>query len=313
MVLDGYTTNPGDNPWDAVSAQGHFTVYERTAAADILSRAKDADIILTNKTPLTAQTLAALPRLKYVSVLATGYNVVDTAAARARGIDVSNVPAYSTDAVAQHTFALLLELCNSVGRHSRSVKAGDWSRCEDFCYWNAPLFELHGMALGLLGRGRIARRVAEIAAAFNMKVQMASPSFPQGSEQENLVSLNTLFTTSDVVSLHCALTSENTGIVNAARLAQMKQGAILLNTARGSLVDESALAHALRSGHLGGAGIDVMCAEPPATDNPLLQEPACIITPHIAWAAVNARQRLMQITAENIRRFLKGKPVNVIN
>lgn len=312
VVLDGHTLNPGDNPWDALAALGTLTLHERTPAIDVIARARGASIILTNKTPLPAAVIDALPDLRFIGVLATGYNVVDVAAARRRGIAVSNVPTYGTSTVAQHVFALILELCHHVGRHADSVRAGDWSTAPDFCYWKSPLLELEGRTLGLVGRGRIARRVAEIARAFGMRVLLASCSRPEGDGGE-LAPLDELFATADIVSLHCALTPASTGLVNPARLARMKPGALLINTARGALIDEPALRASLESGHLGGAALDVLSVEPPPTNHLLLSAPRCLITPHMAWSGLDARKRLMDTTVANVRAFLSGQLINVVN
>ncbi|RRJ95081.1 D-2-hydroxyacid dehydrogenase [Opitutaceae bacterium TAV4] len=313
VVLDGHTLNPdGDNPWDEIAALGPLTLHPRTQPADIIARAAAADIILTNKTPLTAATLAALPRLRFISVLATGHNIVDSAAARARGIPVANVPTYGTTTVAQHTLALILELCHHTGLHSRTVHDGEWSACPDFCYWKKPLVELDGLTLGIVGRGRIGQRVAALARAFGMRIQFASTNEPAGNNND-LVPLDALLATSDIITLHCVLTPANTRFINRATLARMKPGAFLINTGRGALIDEPALRSALDNGHLGGAALDVLDGEPPAATHPLLGAPNCIITPHMAWSGRRARQRLMQVTAANIRAFLNGTPENIVN
>jgi glycerate dehydrogenase len=314
VVLDGYTLNPGDNPWDEIAELGELTVYERTPPELVRERARDADIVLTNKTRLSAATLSELPRLKFISVLATGYDVVDVQAARGRGILVANVPEYSTHSVAQHTFALLLELCNRVGQHDAAVRAGEWQRCADFSFWLQSPRELHGLIFGIVGLGRIGRRVAEIALAFGMKVCATGPReprpLPTTIEWTNLADLAGK---ADVVSLHCPLTPENEGFVNHEFLSRMKPTAFLINTARGRLVDEHALADALRSGNIAGAAVDVIREEPMPANHPLLTAPNCIITPHMAWASLAARRRLMQTTAANIRAFLNGKPINLVS
>ncbi|HOF38943.1 MAG TPA: D-2-hydroxyacid dehydrogenase [Candidatus Hydrogenedentes bacterium] len=315
VVLDGYTLNPGDNPWDDVAALGELTVYERTPAEQIIERAKDAEIILTNKTPLSAQTLEQLPKLRFVSVLATGYNVVDVAAARTRNIPVSNVPVYGTNAVAQFVFALTLELCHHVAEHSAGVKAGEWSRSPDFCYWNTPLIELAGKRMGIVGFGRIGRRVGELAHAFGMEVLASDVQASNDPPYApfSWCSIEDLFARADFVTLHCPQTADNARFVNAALLQRMQRHAFFINTARGGLVNEADLADALHRGLIAGAAIDVVSSEPIAADNPLLTAPHCLITPHIAWAALAARQRLMRTTAENIAAFLAGAPVNVVN
>jgi glycerate dehydrogenase len=312
-VLDGYTLNPGDNSWEEVSKLGTFVCHDRTPGELIVERAKDADILLTNKTPLSADTLAKLPKLKFISVLATGYNIVDVKAARARGIAVSNVPIYGTDAVAEYVFALLLNFYRQPQFHSDLVKQGEWSKSE-WCFWRTPLTEMAGRTIGIVGFGRIGRRVGEIAAAFKMKVlandplQTNPPSYPFAWRE-----VPELFAESDVVTLHCNLTPENTGMVNKALLERMKPAAYLINTSRGPLVKDADLAEALRQGKLAGAALDVISTEPIPADNPLLKAPNITITPHIAWAALAARRRLMQITAENVAAFLTGKPINVVN
>lgn len=314
-VLDGYTLNPDDNPWDDVAALGDLTVYDRTPSDQIVERAKDADIVLTNKTPLSAQTMEELPNLKFIGVLATGYNVVDVVAARARGIPVSNVPVYGTDAVAQFVFALVLELCHHVAEHNASVQAGEWSKSADFCYWKTPLLELAGKRMGLVGFGRIGRRVGELAHAFGMEV-LAHDVQPGDAPEYAPFSwrgIDELFAEADIVSLHCPQTDENTGFVNAALLGRMQSHAFFINTARGGLVNEADLAEALNKGVLAGAAVDVVSSEPIAPDNPLLGARNILITPHIAWATLAARQRLMKTTAENVAAFLRGTPINVVN
>ena len=314
VILDGYTENPGDLSWAGFEALGQVTVYDRTPAAEILARAKGAEILLTNKTPLSAETLAALsPELRYIGVLATGYNVVDTAAARAQGVPVCNIPTYGTTAVAQFVMALLLELCHHVGDHSRSVKAGDWSRCPDFCYWNSPLIELAGKTFGVIGYGRIGRAAARLAAAFGMEV-LACDTHASGSDDTaRLVPLEELLEKSDVISLHCPLFESNRGMINRESIARMKDGVLLINTSRGPLIDEAALAEALHSGKVAGAGLDVLETEPARPENPLLAEPNCLITPHIAWAPKESRQRLMNIAVDNLSAWLAGRPQNVVN
>ena len=313
VVLDGYTTNPGDLNWEPLTALAPCTVWDRTPPGDVIARMGDAKIALTNKTVLNAETLAALPALQLISVLATGVNVVDVAAAAAQGITVCNVPAYSTPGVAQAVFALLLELTNRTGHHSASVHAGRWSAGPDFSYWDGTLVELAGLTLGIVGYGAIGSAVAAVGRAFGMRIlgnrRTAEGPIPEGGE---FVNLDRLFQESDVVTLHCPLTPQTEGLVNAARLAQMKPSAYLINTARGSLIHEADLLAALRSGGLAGAGLDVLSVEPPAPDHPLLQAPNCVITPHIAWATRAARQRLIAQSAANIAAFLAGVPVNVM-
>jgi glycerate dehydrogenase len=313
VVLDGYTLNPGDLNWDDLRSLGACTIHERTDDDETVKRSADAEILLTNKTVLSREHMVRLPKLKYIGVLATGTNVVDLAAARERGVTVTNVPAYATASVAQLTFALLLELTLRPGDHSNSVHAGDWSRSPDFCYWKYPLIEISGRTLGLVGFGNIARAVARIALAFGMNlivsVRRTSPSASNGIR---FVDLETVFRESDVLSLHCPLTPETKHLVNAERLGWMKRDSFLINTGRGPLVDESALAEALNSGRIAGAGLDVLSIEPPPADNPLFRAKNCILTPHIGWATSAARARLMQAAVENLRAFLNGKPLNVV-
>ena len=320
VVLDGYTLNPGDCPWDPVEKLGELTVYDRTEADQIVPRAAEAEILLTNKTPLTAESLAQLPKVKFIALLSTGYNVVDIAAARQRGIPVSNVPAYSTDSVAQFTFALLLEMCHHVGLHSRQVREGLWSRQKDFCFWSAPLIELAGKRMGVVGFGRIGRRVGEIAHALGMDVLAYArthtgrlPGPAPDYRPFAFAGLEEVFAQADVVSLHCPQTAENLEMVNRRLLDLMKPAAMLINTARGALVCEADLADALNSGRLAAAAADVVSHEPIRSDNPLLTARNMILTPHIAWAALDARHRLMQITAENVAAFQTGKPIHVVN
>lgn len=315
VVLDGYTENPGDLSWEGFEALGDMTVYDRTAADEILARAKGAQVLLTNKTPLNAETLAALaPELQYIGVLATGYNVVDIAAARSHGVPVCNIPTYGTAAVAQFVMALLLELCHHVGDHSRSVKAGDWSRCPDFCYWNTPLIELAGKTFGVVGYGRIGRAAAKLAAAFGMEVLACDAHASAGSDGvARMVSLEELLAASDVISLHCPLFESNREMINREAIARMKDGVLLINTSRGPLIDEQALADALHTGKVAGAGLDVLTVEPARPDNPLMKEPNCLITPHIAWAPKESRQRLMDIAVDNLKAWLAGSPQNVVN
>lgn len=315
VVLDGHTLNPGDLNWAELEALGDCAVYDRSTAAEVLPRAQEAGMVLTNKTVLTREQIHALPRLRYIGVLATGYNVVDVAAARERGIPVCNVPTYGTRSVAQHTFALLLELAHRTGHHAQTVRDGRWARSVDFCYWDYPLVELEGLTMGIVGFGRIGRAVAEVAAAFGMKV-LASDTYcaPDSAPPfVRFVELDRLFTDSDVVSLHCPLTPQTNHLVSRERLARMKPTAFLLNTSRGPLVDGTALAEALNAGRLAGAALDVLAVEPPAADHPLFSAKNCFITPHIAWATRAARSRLMQTAVANVRAFLAGQPQNVVN
>ncbi len=315
VCLDGFTLNPGDNPWDEVAALGDLTVYDRTSPDEIIKRATGADILLTNKTPITADTLAALPDVKFIAVLATGFNIVDTATARERGIPVSNVPIYGTDTVAQFAMALLLDHCHKIAHHSDRVFDGEWKRREDFCFWDSTLIELAGLTMGIVGFGRIGRRLGELAHAFGMKViaadvfQGSTPDYSPFAWRE----IEEVFAEADVVSLHCPQTADNVGFVNAALLQRMKSSAFLINTSRGPLINEADLADALNRDVIAGAAVDVVSKEPIAADNPLLQAKNLRITPHMAWGTVAARKRLMATTAENVAAFIKGEPVNVVN
>jgi len=312
-VLDGFTLNPGDLNWDELRQLGSCEIRDRTPHAEIIPRAANAEIVLTNKAPLTRETIFALPKLKYIGVLATGTNVVDLAAARERNIPVTNIPAYGSGSVAQATMALLLELTNQVGHHAQRVREGAWTNAKEWCFWDSPLVELAGLTMGIVGCGRIGTAVADVAHAMGMNLIAYSPSRKSAPAFVKFVELETLFRTSDVVSLHCPLTPQTQKLVNAERLAWMKPSAFLLNTSRGPLVDETALAAALNSGHIAGAGLDVLAVEPPPASNPLLQAKNCIITPHNAWGTRAARLRLMQIAVENVRAFLNAKPQNVVN
>lgn len=309
VVTDGYTLNPGDLDWASIEALGALTVYDRTPSGKVVERSKDAQLILTNKVVLNQTILEQLPQLKYIGVLATGYNVIDTAAAKALGITVCNVPGYGTASVAQHTIALLLELTNAVGKHHASVQAGKWQTSADWCYTEQPIMELAGKTMGIVGMGSIGKQVAQIAAALGMQVIYYNPSEKKDAPGMQ-TSLADLFRQSDVVSLHCPLTQNNTGFVNKGLLQQMKPTAFLLNTARGQLINEADLAAALKAGVPAGAALDVLSAEPPQDSNPLLNAPNCIITPHNAWVSREARARVMEVTTANIQAFLEGKPQN---
>ena len=314
VVLDGYTLNPGDNPWDEVAKLGEFVCHDRTPPDQILERSRGADILLTNKTPLSEQTIRQLPQLKFISVLATGYNIVDVKAARERGIPVANVPIYGTDAVAEYVFALLLNFFRQPQLHSDLVHQGEWARVNEWSFWRRPLAELAGHTIGIVGFGRIGRRVGEIAAAFKMNV-LANDVY-QGNPPQYSMQWRTipqLFAESDVVTLHCNLTPENTGMVNRALLRTMKKNAYLINTSRGPLVTDTDIAEALREGWIAGAALDVVTVEPMPDGNVLLSAPNLTLTPHIAWAALEARRRLTVVTAENIAAFQSGKPINVVN
>lgn len=313
VILDAYAANPGDLSWDEFAALGELTVYDRTAPEDVAARIGDAEVVFINKVRLTDDIFAACPNLKLVSILATGYNIVDLAAAKRRGITVCNVPGYSTRAVVQMTFALLLEICQQVGLHSGAVHTGRWQTCPDFCFWDRPLIELDGKTMGIVGYGAIGSAVGTVAQALGMKLLVTARHEKPVPEGARFVSLPELLAQSDVVSLHCPQTAENARMIDAGALAQMKDGAILLNTARGGLLDEQAVANALRSGKLLAAGMDVVSAEPIRADNPLLTAPNCFLTPHIAWAPLETRRRLQTISAENLRAFLAGKPQNVVN
>lgn len=317
VVLDGYTLNPGDNPWQPLAALGQLCVHERSRPDEVLERAADAQIVIVNKAELNGATLAALPRLEGVSVLATGVNCVDLAVATARGIPVCNVPSYSTASVVQHSIALLLELCHQVGRHDASVHAGDWQRSPDFSYSRSPLLELEGKLLGVVGYGAIGRGVANAARALGLRVCAARmPGRPEFATEPTPVprlALDELFRECDVISLHCPLTPETRHLVSSERLSLMKPTSLLINTARGGLIDEAALRSALDAGVLAGAALDVLSSEPPLADNPLLAAKNCVITPHIAWTSLAARQRLLATTVENVRSILAGGPIHVVN
>jgi len=314
VVLDGATLNPGDLSWAPLEALGTLKVYPRTALEEIVPRAQHAELVLTNKTPLNRETIRHLTALKYIGVLATGHNVVNVEAARKRGVVVTNVPAYGTASVAQHTFALLLELASQTGHHAHTVRQGRWSKHPDFCYWLHPMLELSGLTMGLVGYGQIGQAVAQIARGFGMNVLIHTShppkELPAGVRS---VSMDELLAGSDVVSLHCPLVPVTEKIINESALARMKPGAILINTSRGGLVDEVALLNALRSGHLGAAGLDVLTEEPPDMRNPLLRTRGCLITPHLAWGTLAARQRLMDEVVANVKAFLAGQPRNVIS
>lgn len=314
VVLDGYALNPGDLSWDGLGALGELTVHDRTPAELMPARAAGAQILIVNKVALGAAELAALPDLRFIGVQATGVNIIDLEAARQRGVVVANVPAYSAPSVAQHVFALLLELARGVGRHDERVRQGVWTRCPDFAFWETPQVELSGKVFGIVGFGDIGRNVARIAAAFGMRilVHTRTPD-PEASAEIAFVSLEELLTAADVISLHCPLSPQTEKLLSAERLALMKKTAFLINTARGPLIDEAALAAALRNGAIAGAGLDVLAKEPPPADNPLLTAPNCCITPHLAWATLAARQRLMDTVVANVRAFLGGAPQNRVN
>lgn len=314
VVLDGYAANPGDLSWEGLEALGQCVVYPRTSANELLERAADAEILLTNKVIINKEAMEALPQLKYIGVLATGYNVVDVEAARERGIVVTNIPAYSTPSVAQMVFAHILNITQRVGHYADEARQGIWTDCQDFSYSNTPLWELQGKKIGIVGLGNTGYNTARIAIGFGMKVYAyTSKSRLQLPPEIRKVELNELFATCDIVSLHCPLTADTHHLVNESRLKLMKPTAILINTGRGPLVDEQALADALNNDTIYAAGVDVLSTEPPTADNPLLSAKNCFITPHIAWATKEARQRLLQIACDNVEQFIKNKPINVVS
>ncbi|MEL7647848.1 MAG: D-2-hydroxyacid dehydrogenase [Sedimentibacter sp.] len=315
VVLDGYTLNPGDLSWDRIMELGVVTVYDRTPEELTAERIGDAEIVLTNKSPVTRETMEKCSNLKFISVLATGYNIVDTAAAKERGIVVSNIPTYGTSSVGQFTIALLLEICHHIGEHSISVKNGDWTNSKDWCYWNYPLMELDGKTMGIIGYGKIGQKTGQIAQAMGMKI-LANASHPNPElENENVkyTDLDTLMENSDVIVLHCPLTTKTQGIINKDNINKMKDGVIIINDSRGPLIVEEDLRDALNSGKVAAAACDVVSTEPIRSDNPLLQARNMIITPHIAWAPIEARKRLMEYTYGNIEKFVEGNPINVVN
>ncbi|HOR85925.1 MAG TPA: D-2-hydroxyacid dehydrogenase [Bacillota bacterium] len=314
VVLDGYTLNPGDLSWEGIEGLGELKVYDRTPEDKVLERIIDADAVFTNKTPVSKDTIAACPKLKYIGVLATGYNIVDVEAARERNIPVSNIPVYGTAAVAQMVFALLLEICHHTAAHSDAVHKGDWANNPDWCFWNYPLIELAGKTMGVIGLGRIGQNTARIAAAFGMKVLAYDEHESDlGRKYAEYVSLDELLEQSDVIALHCPLFPSTQGIINKNSIAKMKNGVIIINNSRGPLIVEQDLTDALNSGKVYAAGIDVVSTEPIREDNPLLQAKNCFITPHISWAPKESRERLMNIATENLKSFIDGKPANIVN
>lgn len=313
IILDGFTANPGDLEWKRLESLGNLTVFDRTSPGQVILRCHGAEIVFTNKTPMTAETLRQLPDLKFIGVLATGYNVVDVDCASKLGITVCNVPSYSTMSVAQNVFALILDITNSVAHYTSEVKAGKWSACEDFCYTDTPLMELAGKRLGIIGFGNIGKQVASIGMAFGMTVAAYTSKSQETIGPVIKADLDTLFATSDIISLHCPLTDETRHLINSERLAMMKPTSILINTGRGPLVDEEALANALKNHQIAAAGVDVLTDEPPQKDNPLLAAPNIRITPHISWATFEARKRLLDISVQNLECFLSGSPQNVVN
>ncbi|MBW9169594.1 D-2-hydroxyacid dehydrogenase [Clostridium estertheticum] len=314
VVLDGFTLNPGDLSWKEFEKLGELKVYDRTSLDEIVDRAYDCEIILTNKTPLSMDTLKKLPKIKYIGVLATGYNVVDVKAAKEMGIIVTNTPAYGTNSVAQFVFALLLEICHHVGEHNEVVRKGAWTNSKDFCFWNYPMIELAGKTMGIIGMGRIGVVTSTIAQAFGMNVLAYNPSKKESliSDTFKYVELDQLYEGADVISLHCPLFEETKGIINKDSIKKMKDGVIIINTSRGPLIVEEDLAHALNSGKVAGVGLDVMSVEPVQMDNPLMRAKNCLITPHIAWAPKESRERLMNIAVDNLAQFVKGRPINIV-
>lgn len=314
VVLDGYGLNPGDLSWDEMGQLGELVVYDRTTPEEVIGRAADADVILTNKVALKSKEMDALPKLKYIGVLATGYNIIDTDYAKSKGIIVTNIPAYSTDSVAQMTFAHILNITNRIEHYADQTRKGQWSRSKDFCYWDTSLVELAGKTIGIVGLGAIGLKVARVALEFGMDVfaftSKNAADLPEGIRKTTLEGLLAI---SDVLTLHCPLNNETRKMINAESLSKMKKGAILINTGRGPLVDEQAVADALESGQLGAYGTDVMSAEPPAIDNPILKAPNAYVTPHVAWATFEARTRLMGIAVNNVKTFIEGNPVHIVN
>lgn len=315
VILDAYTTNPGDLSWDWLNQYGETEIFDRTPCDKITERVKDADVVITNKTPLTAETIDKMEKCRFIALLSTGYNIVDWEYAAKKGIPVSNIPTYSTMAVAQLVFAFISELCNGVGLHSADVRNGGWSSCPDFCYWKQPLTELCGKTIGIIGFGKIGQAVADIAGAYKMNILAVSGHETDQSDRKNFkwASLDGLLRNSDIITLHCPLTEQTTGMVNAEFLSKCKPSAFVINTSRGPVVDEKALADALNSGRIAGAAVDVLSTEPPRSDNPLLSAKNCYITPHIAWAGYETRQRLMGVLQENFKAFFDGKPINTVN
>ncbi len=315
VVLDGYTLNPGDLSWEGFESLGNFVCYDRTAPQDTVSRIDGAEAVITNKTLITKEILELCPSVKYIGVLATGFNVVDTSAAAEKGIPVCNIPTYGTDAVSQFVFGHLMNICHHVQTHSETVKNGDWTNCKDFCYWNFPLIELARKTMGIIGFGRIGQAVAKIAQGFGMHV-LAYDAYPNKeleTETMKYADLDEVLSTSDVISLHCPLFESTQGMINKNSIAKMKDGVIIINTSRGPLIVEEDLADALNNGKVAAAGVDVVSTEPINADNPLLTVKNCYITPHIAWAPLEARKRLMDIAVDNLKSFIDGNTVNAVN
>ena len=314
VILDGYTENPGDLSWDCISDLTDLTVFDKTPEELVIERAKDAEILIVNKVKLTEEVIAQLPKLKFVGTLATGFNQIDGVALRKRNIPLSNIPSYSTNAVAQMVFAYILESVNRVSEYTASVKNGDWENCKDFCYWNKPLFELDGKALGIIGFGKIGRRVSELAKAFGMKVMVYTPSGKKDDAPDvEFTDMDTVLKNADFITVHCPLTDATAGLINKEFISRLKAGACVINTARGGVANEDDIANALKAGKLACYCADVLSTEPPKADNPLLSAPNCFITPHIAWAAYETRLRLMGILEDNIKAFINGNPINVVN
>ena len=314
VILDGYTENPGDLSWDCISNLTDLTVYDRTPDELVIERAKDAEILIVNKVKLTEEIISQLPDLKFVGTLATGYNQIDGVALRKSNIPLSNIPSYSTNAVAQMVFAYILESVNRVSEYTDSVKKGDWENCKDFCYWNMPLYELDGKTLGIIGFGKIGRRVSEIAKAFGMNVLVYTPSGKKDDAPGvEFTDMDVVLRNSDFITVHCPLTEKTAGLINKEFISKLKDGACVINTARGGVANEDDISNALKSGKLSCYCADVLSTEPPKSDNPLLTAPNCFITPHIAWAAYETRLRLMGILEENVKAFLDGNPTNVVN
>lgn len=317
VILDGYTENPGDLSWSELEKLGEVTIYDRTSLTDedeIIARISDAEMVYTNKTPITKKVIDACPSMKFISMLATGYNVVDYQYAKEKGIPVTNVPTYGTASVSQFSIALLLEICHHIGHHSESVHAGKWASCPDWCYWDYPLIELEGKTIGIIGFGRIGQAEGRTARALGMKV-IAHDLYPStsGKEIAEYVDMDTLLASADVITLHCNLTPENAGFINKDSIAKMKSGVILINNARGQLINEQDVADALNSGKMAAAGLDVVSTEPIHSDNPLLKAKNCIITPHISWAPRESRQRIMDCAVENAKAYIAGNPIHVVN
>lgn len=315
VVLDGYAANPGDLSWDEIAALGELTIYDRTAPEDVIERIGDAEIVVTNKVVITEKIMDACPSIRFICEIATGYNNIDVAAAKVRGIPVSNIPSYSTSSVAQMVFAFLLEIAQRIVAHSDAVRVGRWTNCEDFCFRDHPLFELEGKTLGIIGYGAIGQKVAKIAVSFGMNVLACSRTYrPELSTQHiKIVTQDEVLTNSDVISLHCPQNLESQGLINRNTIAQMKNGVIIINTARGGIVVEQDVLDALKSGKLGFYAADVLSTEPPKADNPLLSAPHAFITPHIAWMTTQARSRLLNTAEKNLHAFLAGSPINVVN